>query len=135
MSQPEGDPRVRAILAVIVGLVAWTLVATVLNFVLRVGMSGYLDAELLMKFDLPMMIGRLGVGAFASIGAGIACAKVLGAAADASRRRKWALVTGAVLVLGFIPVHMYMWAAFPIWYHAFFLLTLVPFVLAGAALI
>jgi len=126
---------VRAILAVVTGLVVWTVVATVLNFVLRIGMGGYLDAELLMKFSLPMMIGRLGVGAFASIGAGLACAKVLGAAADQSRRRKWAAITGIVLVLGFIPVHVYMWAAFPIWYHAFFLVTLVPFVLAGTALL
>lgn len=124
----------RATLAVITGLVAWLVLATVLNFVLRIGMGGYLDAELLMKFSLPMMIGRLGVGVFASLGAGIACSKVLGAGADQPRRRKWALVTGLLLVLGFIPVHMYMWAAFPLWYHAFFLATLVPFVLAGAAL-
>jgi hypothetical protein len=30
---------------------------------------------------------------------------------------------------------MYMWAVFPLWYHAFFLVTLVPFVMLGAALI
>ena len=123
----------RATIAVITGLAAWLVVATVLNFVLRFGMSGYLDAELLMKFSLPMMIGRLGVGAFASIGAGIACALVLGKAADARRRRKWALVVGLVLLLVFIPEHAYVWTAFPLWYHAFFLVTLVPFVLAGNA--
>jgi F0F1-type ATP synthase membrane subunit c/vacuolar-type H+-ATPase subunit K len=125
---------VRATLAVITGLIAWAVLATVLNFVLRIGMGGYLDAELLMKFSLPMMIGRLGVGAFASIGAGIACSKVLGAAANMPRQRNWALVTGMLLVLGFIPVHIYMWAAFPLWYHAFFLATLVPFVWLGATL-
>jgi hypothetical protein len=124
----------RALLAVITGLVAWTVVATLLNYVLRIGMGGYLDAELLMKFSLPMMIGRLGVGAFASIGAGIACAKVLGAAAEPARRKKWAAITGMLLVLVFIPVHFYVWAAFPLWYHAFFLVTLVPFVMLGAAL-
>jgi hypothetical protein len=125
----------RALLAVITGLVAWAIVATLFNFVLRFGMSGYLDAELLVKFSLPMMIGRLGVGAFASIAAGIACRGVLGAAAEPGRRKKWAAITGIVLVLGFIPVHMYMWAVFPLWYHAFFLVTLVPFVMLGAALI
>jgi hypothetical protein len=124
---------VRAMFAVITGLVAWAIVATVLNFVLRIGMGGYLDAELLMKFSLPMMIGRLGVGAFASIGAGIACSRVLGA--GAARRGKWAAITGTVLVIGFIPVHAYAWAAFPLWYHALFLLTLVPFVMLGNALL
>ena len=124
----------RSVLSVIVGLVAWAVVATLLNFVLRASLEGYGVAEHTMHFTLPMMLGRLGEGAFASIGAGIACVLVAGAAASARRRHVLAAITGGVIVLGFLPEHIAIWSMFPVWYHLFFLLTLVPFVLLGERL-
>jgi hypothetical protein len=124
----------RAVLAVIAGLVAWAVVATLLNFLLRGGLEGYVDAEHTMHFTLPMMVGRLGEGAFASIGAGVACALVAGAAATTRRRKTLAAITGAIIVLVFLPEHIAIWPMFPIWYHVFFLATLVPFVMVGERL-
>ena len=37
-----------------------------------------------------------------------------------------------VLVLFFVPVHYALWARFPLWYHAIFLVSLAPLVLVGA---
>ena len=42
-------------------------------------------------------------------------------------------VCAVVLVLCFLPVHYSLWSKFPLWYHAAFLITLVPLVLSGAA--
>jgi hypothetical protein len=38
---------------------------------------------------------------------------------------------GAVLLAAFIPVHIQLWAKFPVWYHLVFLGTLVPLVALG----
>jgi hypothetical protein len=124
----------RSVLVVLAGLIAWAVFATLFNLVLRFGLEGYELAEHAYNFTLAMLVGRLGVGAFASVGAGIACSWVSGVAASHRRRKALAAVTGALLVLGFIPVHYYMWQAFPVWYHAFFLLTLLPFVMLGERL-
>jgi hypothetical protein len=35
----------------------------------------------------------------------------------------------------FLPVHVQLWNAFPIWYHLAFLVPLVPLVVVGAALV
>jgi hypothetical protein len=42
-------------------------------------------------------------------------------------------VLGAIILALFIPVHIQLWAKFPIWYHLVFLGTLVPLVAFGAA--
>jgi hypothetical protein len=44
------------------------------------------------------------------------------------------LVAGAILLVLFVPVHIQIGARLPLWYHLFFLVTLVPFVLLGARL-
>jgi hypothetical protein len=119
----------RVTLAVVAGVVVWFCVATAANVALRVLIDGYADAEPTMRFTLGMMIGRLVVGAFASIAAGATGAWV------ARRVRKTALALGVVLVVLFIPVHVRLWDAFPAWYHAVFLLSLVPLVWVGARLV
>jgi hypothetical protein len=35
----------------------------------------------------------------------------------------------------FVPVHVGLWATFPVWYHLLFLGSLVPLVLAGARVV
>jgi hypothetical protein len=53
------------------------------------------------------------------------------ASAISQRRSTAALALGIVLVLFFIPVHAVLWDKFPIWYHLFFLLTLLPLCIVG----
>lgn len=119
---------IRSISAIIAGLVVWTLVATLLNFGLRAGLAGYAAAEPTMTFTLGMKIARLLLGALASLAAGAAA----GSIAPARRGVGWLL--GAIILAMFIPVHVQLWAKFPVWYHLFFLGTLVPLVVLGAAL-
>jgi hypothetical protein len=117
----------RSALAFIVGLMLWVVVASLLNRGLRVGFAGYAAAEPTMAFTLGMKVGRLIVGALASLLAGAAAGLM-----TRSRALPW--VFGAILLVAFIPVHIQLWAKFPVWYHIAFLGTLVPLVALGAAL-
>lgn len=119
----------RSILAFIAGLAAWVLVASLLNRGLRLALRGYAAAEPELTFTHGMMAARLVLGALASLAAGAATRAV----APSSRRAAWVL--GAVLLAAFIPIHVRLWASFPVWYHLVFLGTLVPLVALGATLI
>lgn len=119
----------RSILAFIAGLAAWALVASLLNRGLRLALRGYAAAEPELTFTHGMMAARLVLGALASLAAGAATRAV----APSSRRAAWVL--GAVLLAAFIPIHVRLWANFPVWYHLVFLGTLVPLVALGATLI
>jgi hypothetical protein len=119
----------RSILAVVGGFAAWALVATLLNFGLRAGLAGYTQAEPAMTFTLSMKVARLIVGALASLAAGAAA----GLIAPTKTGPRWVL--GSIILALFIPVHIQLWARFPVWYHLTFLVTLVPLVALGAALI
>jgi len=43
------------------------------------------------------------------------------------------MVAALIMLLLFVPVHYMLWAKFPIWYHLFFLISLAPTLLIGAA--
>ena len=118
---------VRSILAVVAGFVVWALVATLLNFGLRAGLAGYALAEPTLTFTLGMKIARLILGALASLAAGAAA----GLIAPTKTAPGWVL--GAIILALFIPIHVQLWAQFPVWYHLTFLGTLVPLVALGAA--
>ena len=118
----------RSILAFVAGFVLWGVVATLLNFGLRAGLAGYTQAEPTMSFTLSMKIARLILGALASLAAGAAA----GLIAPSRKAVPWVL--GAVVLALFIPVHVQLWAKFPVWYHLVFLGTLVPLVALGATL-
>jgi len=116
----------RAILAVLVGVFAWAVVATVLNLGLRLAWPDYAAAEPAMRFSLEMMFARLLVAVLASVAAGLVAALV-------ARRFKWPVyIVVLVLLLVFIPIHHDLWARFPAWYHLFFLASLAVFTLLGA---
>ena len=117
---------IRGVLAFIVGLAVWVLVASLLNRVLRLALAGYATAEPQMTFTHGMMAARLVIGVLASLAAGA----VTSAVAPLSTRVSWVL--GAFLLAAFIPEHIQIWAKFPVWYHLVFLVTLVPLVVLGA---
>jgi hypothetical protein len=119
----------RSVLALLAGLALWVVVASLLNRGLRFGFTGYAAAEPMMAFTLGMKVARLLVGALASLAAGAATGMIAGSKTGLP----WVL--GAILLVAFIPVHIQLWAKFPVWYHLVFVGTLVPFVALGAALI
>ena len=118
----------RSIFALVAGLVVWMLVATLLNRGLRAGLPGYALAEPTMIFTLGMKIARLILGALASLAGGGATGRI------APSRTSLPWVLGSIILAAFIPIHVQLWAKFPVWYHLVFLGTLVPLVAFGAAL-
>ncbi|MDE1940147.1 MAG: hypothetical protein KGI68_14085, partial [Alphaproteobacteria bacterium] len=52
------------------GLVTWAVVATVLNWGLRLWLPGYAAVEHTMLFTLPMKLARLSIAAVTSLAAG-----------------------------------------------------------------
>jgi hypothetical protein len=115
----------KAILSFIAGGVTWFVVATVLFRSLRL-IDGYPAAEAQMHFTLGMMLARLVCAFITSFAAGAA----MGAVSPTSTRVPW--IFGVLLLAFFLPVHWKLWNDFPIWYHASFLLTLVPLFVLGA---
>lgn len=116
----------RTILAVVGGLMAWAVVATLLNIGLRLALPGYSEAEPALAFTLAMKIGRLSLAVAASLAAGAVARSI----APASRAAPW--VVGLVTLALFLPVHIQIWERLPVWYHLFFLITLAPLVALGA---
>jgi hypothetical protein len=116
----------RAAVAFIVGLLAWGVVVSLIDRMLRFSLAGYAAAEPTFTFTLGMMWARLIMAAVTSLVAGA----VLGAIAPASKRAPWVL--GLVILAVFVPVHVRLWHAFPVWYHLAFLVPLAPLIAAGA---
>jgi hypothetical protein len=118
----------RTIGSIVVGLFAWALVVTLLNFGLRAGIPGYHVAESTLLFTPIMKAGRLIEAGIASVVAGMAVRAI----APLSRAAPW--VTGLVILAMFVPVHIQLWSKFPVWYHLTFLLSIVPLVVLGATI-
>ena len=116
---------IKITLAVLTGFIVWFIAATIINFLVRALLPGYAEAEHTMQFTLPMLLARLAMGAVISVVAGLACALI--ARSDFLAVK----ILAVVLVLFFLPVHYSVWAQFPPWYHAIFLISLAPLVLAG----
>jgi predicted N-acetyltransferase YhbS len=112
-------------LAILTGFVTWFVAATIANLLIRALIPGYAEAEPTMLFTLPMLFARLTTGAFSSVVAGLACALIARAHFIAVK------ILAVVLVLFFLPIHYSLFAQFPLWYHAVFLISLAPLVLAG----
>jgi hypothetical protein len=116
----------RAVIAFIVGLLAWGVVVSLIDRVLRMSIAGYAAAEPKLAFTLGMMWAREIMAAVSSLIAGV----VVGAIAPASKIAPWAV--GLVLLAVFIPVHVGLRHAFPLWYHLTFLVPLAPLIAIGA---
>ena len=118
----------RAIMGIVAGLVAWTVVATILNFGLRLSIPGYVEAEPIMAFTLTMKIARLLLSAISCLVAGAIVRWI----APAAWYAPW--IAGVIVLGMFLPVHIKLWHVFPVWYHLTFLLTLVPLFALGGKL-
>jgi hypothetical protein len=118
----------RTVIGFIVGLLTWVIVISLVDRGLRLLIVGYAAAEPALTFTLEMMAARLVMAAVASLIAGAAT----GAIAPTSKLAS--SILGVVLLCLFIPVHVKVWHALPLWYHLTFLLTLAPLILLGALL-
>ena len=119
---------IRGVAGIVAGLIAWFLVATGGNRLLRVSWPGYAGAEKPLKFTLGMMAARLVLGALSSVCAGFVVAWVTKSNGMAAK------AFGIMLIVMFIPVHYGLWDKFPTWYHLTFLVSLLPLTLVGATL-
>ena len=96
-----------------------------MDLIVRAAWPQYAAVVATMAFTLPMMLARLATGAISTLLAGWVTAVV-------TRRSTLARVmTGVLLLVSFIPVHIGLWHKFPVWYHLTFLLSLVPLTWLG----
>jgi hypothetical protein len=115
----------RTMSSIVVGLAAWAVVVTILNFGLRAAIPGYHAAEATLQFTMAMKIGRLSEAALTSLAAGA----VVGRMVPSKRWVPW--VVGLIVLAMFLPVHVTLWNKFPAWYHLAFLVPLMPLVVLG----
>jgi hypothetical protein len=118
----------RTITGVVAGVVVWILIATIGNLAMRAALPGYAEVEAEMKFTPEMMMFRLLVGAFSSLGAGWLTAWIT----HQNRGAISALV--GILIVVFIPAHYTLWEKFPLWYHVVFFASLAVMTVLGARL-
>jgi hypothetical protein len=118
----------RTILATLAGLCAWFVVIFLAGLVLRATWPEFVAATPTMSYTLPMLLTRLGVGVLATLAGGALAARI-------ARQSSAALFAGIVLVVVFIPIHVQLWDKLPIWYHLFFLLSLIPLSILGGRLV
>jgi len=110
---------VRTVLGVIAGVVAWIVLVTVMDRTMRHFWPDYATNYTAMTFTLQMMLARLAESTVALLIASMIAVGV----APASRSVGWAF--GVLMLAFFIPVHYTLWPKFPIWYHGYFLASLV----------
>lgn len=115
----------KTIVAVVAGFFVFFAIVYGVGLVMRVSWSDYAAVADPIAFTLPMLIARLAIGVVAALVAGWATARL------ASKPHAAAIALGILLVVFFIPVHVQLWSSFPVWYHLFFLLTLLPLSVAG----
>jgi hypothetical protein len=119
---------VRTVLGVIAGVVAWIVLVTIMDRTMRYLWPDYATNFTAMTFTLQMMFARLAESTVALIIASMIAVGV----APASRWVAWAF--GILMLAFFAPFHYTIWAKFPVWYHAYFLVSLlvVPAAVANA---
>jgi len=123
--RPRGTTMVKGTFGVVAGLAAWVILVSIGGLMIRLSWPAYASVEAAMAFTLPMLIARLSISAVATLGAGLVTAVI------APRSMRALLLTGALLLVAFIPVHIGLWDKFPVWYHLTFLLSLVPLTYLG----
>lgn len=110
----------RTVLGVIAGAVAWLVIVTLIDRPMRFFWPDYAANFTAMTFTLPMMLARLTESTIALVLAAIIALRV----APASRYAGWGF--GTLMFLIFAPYHLLViWSKFPIWYHAYFVASLL----------
>jgi hypothetical protein len=119
----------RGILGVLAGLVAWFVLVGIGGYLIRVSWPAYAAVEQAMAFNLAMMVARLTLSTVALFIASFALVRISAGSLLA------AIVFGIVMQIAFIPIHLAIATKFPIWYHLFFLISLVAVPVLTAAIV
>jgi len=117
----------RKIIGILAGLAIWLVIALLAGFVIRSTWPEYVSVAGAMAFTFPMKIARLGIAAVATLAMGAVTARI-------TRSVIASLTPGFILLIFFIPEHVILWHKFPIWYHLWFLATLVPLTYLGSSI-
>lgn len=119
----------RIIGGAIAGVVTWLVVAEILDLGLRYGWADYHAVEKAMTFTLPMMIARLTESGISSIVGGYVAALI------GRNKYQSSLIAGIILLIPFGWFHLFViFAKFPPWYHATFLVSLIVLSMLGGSL-
>jgi hypothetical protein len=118
----------KAILGVVMGLIAWVAIVTVAGLILRTSWPAYASVAAAMTFTLPMLLARLSISAVATLATGLITTRIR------PRSNLVTLMPGLILLVLFIPQHIMLWHKFPLWYHFSFLLSLVPLTWIGGTI-
>ena len=116
----------KTVLAIIVSLIVWFAIALGLGYVMRTSWPAYAGVADAMTFTLPMMLARLTLGVLATLVAGWLAPRI------ATHKKGAPLALGVALLVIFIPQHIQLWDKFPLWYHLFFLASLIPLAILGS---
>jgi len=120
---------VRILGGAVAGVVAWIVVVTILDFGLGYGWPEYHAVEKPMLFTVPMMIARLTESGISSIIGGYVAALI------GRNKYQSSLIAGIILLIPFGYFHLFMiFAKFPPWYHATFLVSLIVLSMMGGSL-
>ncbi len=114
----------KAVPGIVLGVVAWFAVVFAVSFAIRAG-DPSLSAALLAHTTPIAMIERLVISFIASLAAGYLAALLSG------ESRRAPLIAGMLLLVIFVPYHLYgrdaqgtIWTSFPLWYHLTFFVSL-----------
>lgn len=110
----------RTVLGAVAGFLTWWIVVSLANRGMHFAWPAYAAADTqAMVFTFHMKIARLAESSIASILGALVARGI----APASRYA--APASGVMLLIMFLPVHYMIWTKFPVWYHAYFLSSLV----------
>jgi hypothetical protein len=117
---------VKMFAAVVSALLTYLVVGASGLLALAAAWPGYAVALPTRTFSLGMLVSRLGVALVAAMAAGAVAGSIQGV------RSAWAAGIAVFAVAGYAHLAL-VWAMYPAWYHAAYLLPLVPAVVAAAA--
>ena len=118
----------RAILGVIAGYAAWTVLWLAGNAIVF-GVVDDVVASGESFTAVGPLVGVLALSIVCSVGAGLSAAMVAN-----ERANVVVLVTGVLLLLTGVAVQLGVWRLMPVWYHLTFLLLIVPVCVAAGRL-
>lgn len=119
----------RLIISVIVGFLAFNLIAFLVVNSIGAVWPELSAIENPRDYTLSMLWFRLGVGAAAFFVSGLIAGLISRGSGLAG------LILGIVFELGFLPIHLFvLFEDFPIWYHAIFLIYVIPVTWLGSRL-
>ena len=120
---------IRAVGAIVGGVLAWKAVAEPATLLGRLVWPAYATVETQRVFTLDMYLTRLTVGALATIIFGAVVAWI------ARGERVTIYVIIAAWLFYSVVDHYIVWDQFPVWYHLLYLAYVAPLALLGAKLV